>query len=643
MPFFGGGGGGDYHIIVTNIQGGTNAAQANTGSNTMALGNGSLQNAIAVDNTISIGNGAGANLTTSFDNVIIGYNAAALPDPGNDYRNVVIGVNTLGAATSQGSGVYENVIIGYGVLQTYAAESFQNVIIGSGAGISNAILSSVDNAVIIGTGASVNVPGGGAIAVGGRAAVDNGISIGNQSVSAGNGIAIGHFSVAANNQITIGGASHTSVIIGGVTVSSATGSIFPNLIAGNPGTEGTGITIGGVTYNSVFKASDIGGTNIAQSILHRHSTVWEAIQVNARSNSDTSAHGAVTLGMLISSQYAAGWTGTGYNLFGRASFQASATGTISDTSSPGDFVIATTPNGATLPVEAMRVKSDKSTVFAGGIQYASYTFATLPSASTVSGQIYFVSDVGKNGSLWRSNGTKWALVNGEAVIADGATPICLAPTGTVAANGALTLGFALPTIYSGGIWQYFPAGAVFAGSAAGFYWTVMSSATVGTIYNDTRDPSIVNLFDAIGNTTAIVAAGPGAYTGTAAQTVVGSIQILANILGLDGAIEGELTWSFTSSASSKTGTTYFGAGSTINNFSATTTTGINTKILTRNRGVSNRQINNGTLGVQTAATGALTYSSEDTTVNNNILIAPQKTAANDCMILESVIIKIINR
>lgn len=185
------------------------------------------------------------------------------------------------------------------------------------------------------------------------------INIGNSNnVNFNNCITIGSaLTPSVANTIIIGDASHTSVNIGGLSLSSTTGSIFPNLIAGNPGTEGTGINIGGVTYNSVFKASDIGGTNIAQSILHRHSTTWEVIQVNARSNSDTSAHGAVTNGMLISSDYAAGWTGTEYNLFGRASFQASATGTISDTSSPGDFVIATTPDGAVLPVARMRVNS----------------------------------------------------------------------------------------------------------------------------------------------------------------------------------------------------------------------------------------------------------------------------------------------
>lgn len=74
MPFFGGGGG-DYHIVVTNIKGGTDAAPAIVGDNSMALGNGALQNAQNVDAFIAIGNNAANAVVDSDDNasVVIGY------------------------------------------------------------------------------------------------------------------------------------------------------------------------------------------------------------------------------------------------------------------------------------------------------------------------------------------------------------------------------------------------------------------------------------------------------------------------------------------------------------------------------------------------------------------------------------------
>lgn len=43
---------------------------------------------------------------------------------------------------------------------------------------------------------------------------------------------------------------------------------------------------------------------------------------------------------------------------------------------------------------------------------ASYTWATLPAASTLSGVMVFVSDIG-GGTYWRSNGTNWKPINGR--------------------------------------------------------------------------------------------------------------------------------------------------------------------------------------------------------------------------------------
>jgi hypothetical protein len=73
----------------------------------------------------------------------------------------------------------------------------------------------------------------------------------------------------------------------GVTIDDNDLLTATKLIAGDPGTEGTGINIGGVTYESTFKVSDINGTNFAQTILHRHSTTLEPLIVGARNNSDT--------------------------------------------------------------------------------------------------------------------------------------------------------------------------------------------------------------------------------------------------------------------------------------------------------------------------------------------------------------------
>lgn len=112
----------------------------------------------------------------------------------------------------------------------------------------------------------------------------------------------------------------------------------------------------------------------------------------------------------------------------------------------------------------------------------------------------------------------------------GGVPFGVAPTGSVATNGALTLGTALNQIYTGGIYLFLPSGAAFAGSAAGFYWCVMTSTTVGTIFNNVLGNGIPSV---PATATPIVAAGPGAYTGsTSAQTV--TIPLNPNVLGAAG-------------------------------------------------------------------------------------------------------------
>lgn len=55
----------------------------------------------------------------------------------------------------------------------------------------------------------------------------------------------------------------------------------------------------------------------------------------------------------------------------------------------------------------------------------------------------------------------------------------IAPSGTVAADGTITLGTALPAAFAE-IALYLPAGAI-AGSSEGFYFVEMSSATVGVV------------------------------------------------------------------------------------------------------------------------------------------------------------------
>lgn len=159
-------------------------------------------------------------------------------------------------------------------------------------------------------------------------------------------------------------------------------TVIENVIIGDQGTEGTGINIGGTNYESTFKVSDIDGTNYAQNILHRHSTVLEPLIVGARSNSNTISHANVTTGQGLFSILGAGWAGNNYKIFGTISIKADS-GTISDTSSPGIVTISATPDGSTTLSEILNITGNKR--ITGDFSNATITDRVMFQTSTVNG------------------------------------------------------------------------------------------------------------------------------------------------------------------------------------------------------------------------------------------------------------------
>jgi hypothetical protein len=162
----------------------------------------------------------------------------------------------------------------------------------------------------------------------------------------------GAHSIEIQNNITVTG-SDVFITAGDITVAGTAQS--ERLIAGDPGTEGTGITIGGVTYESSAKISDLGGTNLAQMILHRHSTTIGAVLVGSRSNTDDDTHALVTDGQALLWLIGVGHDGVDYEQAG--SIQIDVDGTAASNDMPGRIVFSTTPAGGVTPVEAMRIRS----------------------------------------------------------------------------------------------------------------------------------------------------------------------------------------------------------------------------------------------------------------------------------------------
>ena len=142
---------------------------------------------------------------------------------------------------------------------------------------------------------------------------------------------------------------------------------------------------------------------------------------------------------------------------------------------------------------------------------------------------------------------------GPYCLCSSGVPVVFPSSGTVGANGALSGIVALPQIYSSGCWMYFPAGAVYGGSAAGLYWTVMSSSTAGTIYDNRLSPG-ASPASTPGNQAAIVAAAPGSYTATASHASPGPVGVMipGGAIGVNGAVEVYVMAYCNNSASVKT-------------------------------------------------------------------------------------------
>lgn len=219
-----------------------------------------------------------------------------------------------------------------------------------------------------------------------------------------------------------------------------------------------------------------------------------------------------------------------------------------------------------------------------------------------------------------------------ALIAQRAIPFIIAPTGTMGANGAITLGTALPTTYANAF-VYLPANAIGTGIPAGWYFTQFSSATLGVVYNNTYVSGIPNI---PGILAPFVTPSVGAYTGVTTQQNAAVVAVPGNAIGPNGALRFEATWTVPNNANNKTVGVGFG-GSTYFSTVLTTVVFEALKKALYNRGVANAQVGDtGTGGVGTG-TGAAApvYGSTDTTLSQNLSFTSQIATATDYLILEA--------
>lgn len=228
-----------------------------------------------------------------------------------------------------------------------------------------------------------------------------------------------------------------------------------------------------------------------------------------------------------------------------------------------------------------------------------------------------------------------------------AVPAATAPTGSIAANGAITLGTGLPTTYPN-IYLCFPANALFAGSGAFFYYCQMTSPTVGVAFNNVM--GVGSIYDIPAVPTPIVAAGPGAFVGINAEVQGPSLLIPPNIMGKHGKLSISHLWSFANaSGTPQTPRLRWGAsgigGANVLMAPVISTTIKNVNAITQlaNRGVTNVQVspNTNNPGFGTQVGGTAGYWAEDTTTPRWITFTLNPANSIDTTVLEDFTITLI--
>lgn len=165
------------------------------------------------------------------------------------------------------------------------------------------------------------------------------------------------------------------------------------------------------------------------------------------------------------------------------------------------------------------------------------------------------------------------------------------PSGTVGANGALTLDTST-TIggysFTNGVYFHFPTGALFTDSPAGFYWTVMSSGFAGTVYNNRLGSNLPT--EAPAPLVPIVSGSIGAYTPSTSRLDLPSVIVPGGLMGKNGSLRLSSQWSQTASAYSKTHG--FGMGSSIylENEGVTDRKNLATQVVVQNTGDEASQV-----------------------------------------------------
>lgn len=212
------------------------------------------------------------------------------------------------------------------------------------------------------------------------------------------------------------------------------------------------------------------------------------------------------------------------------------------------------------------------------------------------------------------------------------TKMIIPSSGSIAANGALTLTTALPATFPQA-YMYFPAGAVFLGAPAGMYYVVMTTSTLGTVYNNVYGSGYAEYPAA---PVPVVAAGPGAYTQIAGASIpMMNITLPGGSLGKNGKLIVKRIGANAGGAASKIVSTFV-AGAGVDGYTFTTSTAYRVVAEMQNAGSETAQLVNNFTGFGGQGGDNLNRRTINTSIDQMLSITAQMASATDYVTLESV-------
>lgn len=220
-------------------------------------------------------------------------------------------------------------------------------------------------------------------------------------------------------------------------------------------------------------------------------------------------------------------------------------------------------------------------------------------------------------------------------------PVFLAPNGTIATNGTVTLGTALPTTYPY-VWFYFPAGAV-SGGSAGVYYATCTSTTVCQVYTNFVNTATTAFSPTVPASPVAATGSNAAYTQTTSTylTLINTT-ITAGVMGTNGSIRDTATWVMNGSTNTRAWGVNLGGSGTYNVATSTSSASVTSnrgQVEIHNVGDASHQSSFGSVQTPFSATSAaLLYGTVNTANTQALNVACFIATATDyCGVIQNTV------